>query len=399
MSDPAPTTAPLLSSLEALGTLTPEELEAVSRYCQQLEEELKTAQAIQLTALEQAPVGIVVADAKDMHIRLASVTGYGILGKSGMPMRDISRDAHMKGWELLRADGSVYASEDRPLERAISHGEVSEGVDAIIAAADGQQRHVRINAAPVRNEAGAIVAGVAVFLDVTEHKVLEAQRTQTLTFFAHDMKSPLMGAAALTRRLLEGKEGPLTTRQSESIEMIAELQERVLSLSLDFLDVARMGQAGFTLATEPVDMGPLLANLAREYGQRAEDKGLAFSVEIHQDIPQLQGDRQRLMRMVGNLLDNAIKYTPQGGVRLRALLHSDELEVKVIDDGPGVAEEELENLFEKFFRGAAGRGSEGTGVGLAAVKAIAQAHGGRVAAGNMPEQGAVFTIWLPFETA
>lgn len=406
-------------------SLNREELEAVARYCRLLEDELKTAYAIQLIAVEQAPVGIVVADAKDMRIRLASVTGKGILGKADTSAKGVSRLEHMQGWELQRPDGTPYPEAERPLERAIHRGEVSEGVDAIIAAADGEQRHVRINAAPVRSEHGEIIAGVAVFLDVTDQKALEAQRTQTLTFFAHDMKSPLMGAVALTRRLLDGKEGKLSDRQAESLEMIAELQERVFSLSLDFLDVARMGQAGFTLARDPVDMTAVLQALAREYGQRAKDKGLEFELELEAELPEILGDKQRLMRMVGNLMDNAIKYTPKGRVlvRARVIPHAPgkELEIQVLDEGPGLREGDIDNLFEKFFRGSAGKGSEGTGVGLAAVKAIAQAHGGRVAAANAlsassakpassstsnraggcasGSAGALFTVWLPLDSS
>ncbi|MCA1986358.1 MAG: HAMP domain-containing histidine kinase, partial [Desulfovibrio sp.] len=225
-------------------------------------------------------------------------------------------------------------------------------------------------------------------------------RTQTLTFFAHDMKSPLMGALALTRRLLEGKEGPLTGRQLENLEMVASLLERVLTLSIDFLDVARMDQAGFSLPRESVDLGPVFQALVREFGQRAQDKGLFFRAVLDAPLPEVLGDRQRLMRMVANLLDNAVKYTRAGQVVLTAHRRQRELEICVLDDGPGLSQNDQDNLFEKFFRGDAGRDSEGSGVGLAAVKAIAQAHGGRVAGKNRPDgPGAMFTIWLPVADA
>ena len=387
---------PLADLADAVPGFSPDEMDAVLRRCRALEEELRTIQAIQLTAVEQAPVGILVADARERRIRLASLKGLGLLGKD----EGICRDASLHSWTLLHPDGTPFAPEERPLERAMRQGEVVEAADALIVGLDGQQRHVSINAAPVRNGSGEIVAGVSVFLDITERRRLECQRTQTLTFFAHDMKSPLMGALALTRRLLEGKEGPLSGRQLENLEMVASLLDRVLTLSMDFLDVARMDQAGFTLAREPVTLAPVLQALVREYGRRAEDKGLAFRAELDQNLPEVLGDRQRLMRMMANLLDNAVKYTAAGTVVFTVRRHDRELEFCVLDDGPGLSRNDQDNLFEKFFRGDAGKGSEGSGVGLAAVKAIAQAHGGRVSGQNRPEgHGAAFSIWLPLQAS
>ncbi|WP_460033394.1 sensor histidine kinase [Megalodesulfovibrio paquesii] len=371
---------------------SPQDMEALTRRCHELEEELKTIQAIQLTAVEQAPVGLLVADARERRIRLASLKGLGILGKTDASCRN----APLHSWSLLHPDGTPFQPEDRPLERAMCNGEVVEGVEALIAGADGERRHVTINAAPVRDESGEIVAGVSIFLDVTERRRLECQRTQTLTFFAHDMKSPLMGALGLTRRLLDGKEGPLSGRQLENLDMVASLLDRVLTLSMDFLDVARMDQAGFTLAREPVPLAPMLQALAREFRERAEDKGLVFHAELPPELPAILGDRQRLMRMVANLLDNAVKYTSAGVVALVARRNGRELEIHVLDDGPGLSDHDQHNIFEQFFRGEAGKGSEGSGVGLAAVRAIAQAHGGRVAGENRPDgHGAMFSIWLP----
>lgn len=373
-----------------------DEMDAVLQRCRELEASLRTIQAIQLTAVEQAPVGILVADARERRIRLASLKGLGLLGKD----EGLCRDAPLHSWALLHPDGTPFAPEERPLERALCSGEVVEVADALIVGLDGQQRHVSINAAPVRNGEGEIVAGVSVFLDTTERRRLECQRTQTLTFFAHDMKSPLMGALALTRRLLEGKEGPLTGRQLENLEMVASLLERVLTLSIDFLDVARMDQAGFSLPRESVDLGPVFQALVREFGQRAQDKGLYFRAELDAPLPEVLGDRQRLMRMVANLLDNAVKYTRAGQVALTVHRRQMELEICVLDDGPGLSQKDQDNLFEKFFRGDAGKDSEGSGVGLAAVKAIAQAHGGRVAGKNRPDgPGAMFSIWLPVADA
>lgn len=372
------------------------ELEAVENELERVRAELYRTQAILTAAIEQAPAGFVIADAPGRRVRLVSRTALKLMGRGGGRTRDVPVEEHVKGWQIIKPDGTVVSFDDRPLERAVSRGETVENLEAAMRGADGQTRHVCISARPVRDENGLVVAGVAVFHDVSATKALESERVQTLSFFAHDMKSPLAGLIGFARLLLSGRVGALNARQREYLETAASLAERVYNLAVDFLDVARLCGSGFDLPMEPVDLAALCRPLCREYRQRAVEAGLSFREDIRPPLPPIRGNPGRLTRVLANLLDNAIKYSRRGEVSLSIRTDGDgRVTLEVADQGPGLSKADLARLFSTFYRGEAGRGVEGTGLGLAAVKAIIEAHGGAVAGGNRPGGGAVFTISLP----
>ncbi len=376
------------------------ELVETRRRLARAESELSTIKTIMLTAMEQAPVGFLILDSPTMTVRMVSLEGLGIIGKDGTPTRDVTIEEYLRDWQLLHPDGTPYEVGHRPIVQAIREGTTLTNVETIVRGADGVERAVAANAAPVRNEAGEIVGGVVVFQDVTPLKALEAERAQTLSFFAHDMKSPLFGAVSFLERLLAGKVGRLDTRQEEYLRTITGLVKRVLSLTVDFLDVARLGKAGAPLLKASIDVEAILDKLEAEFKERAYCKGLVLAFDIERPLPRVTGDEQRITRALANLLDNAIKFSSTGKVELRAFSPAPglELTVEVLDRGPGLSSEDLANLFNPFYRGEAGKGVEGTGLGLAAVRAIVQAHGGRITGENRAGGGSCFHITLPIET-
>jgi PAS domain S-box-containing protein len=289
-------------------------------------------------------------------------------------------------------------SKDCPLRKVMSQERNSVTVETIINQAGGRVIPVSLRIAAMYDQEGKLVGAVELFADISHVKRLEAERAQTLSLFAHDMKSPLIAVGGLVERLLEGRAGELDAKQLHYLSIINDQIKRVQSMALDFLDTARLGKEGPELVTTPVDLNQLLAGLAVEYAERAKGAGLELVLELDPSLPKVQADPQRLTRVFTNLLDNAIKYSAQGRVRLEASSSAPgQVVIQVSDQGPGLDPEDLAGLFTPFFRGSAAQGVEGTGLGLAAVKAIVEAHGGGIRAENRGGRGARFTVSLPAE--
>ncbi|HEX2163419.1 MAG TPA: sensor histidine kinase, partial [Thermoanaerobaculia bacterium] len=133
---------------------------------------------------------------------------------------------------------------------------------------------------------------------------------------------------------------------------------------------------------------------------RSAEKGLRVESAVTPGCPPLAADRARVVQALGNLLDNALEHSPEGArvtVRAAQVAGGAEVELAVVDEGPGIREEDLPHLFDRFWQG--GRATRGTGLGLAIVKGIAEAHGGRVAVASRPGQGSTFRILLPADAA
>ncbi|HEC35730.1 MAG TPA: HAMP domain-containing histidine kinase, partial [Anaerolineae bacterium] len=148
---------------------------------------------------------------------------------------------------------------------------------------------------------------------------------------------------------------------------------------------------------EPLDLAALVRRVSEVYASRAEQAGITFALDLPETPVTVSGNADQLCRAIGNLLDNAIKFTPaRGSVTLGLRQDEGEATLWVQDSGIGIPEEDLPHLFERFHRGRNATAYPGSGLGLAIVKAIVEAHGGRVRGENV-EQGARFTVWLPVD--
>jgi len=157
--------------------------------------------------------------------------------------------------------------------------------------------------------------------------------------------------------------------------------------------LASADAAHFTLQKERVDLAGVAAAVAAEFGQLFQAEAVQLETQLEPAI--VEGDPGRLRQIVGNLLANALKFTPRGGrVRIRLWQEADRAVIEVSDSGPGIPKDELGRVFERFFRGRAARAG-GSGIGLTVVRELITAHGGDVRVANAIDGGAVFTVTLP----
>ena len=176
--------------------------------------------------------------------------------------------------------------------------------------------------------------------------------------------------------------------------------DKLLRLADDFMAAAKLEFGGIEVSPMPVEVASLLLGVRDDFEHIARKKGIAFSVDIPDSLPLAALDKKQVERAVGNLLQNAFNYTPEGGeVKLsaEAVTYEDgkHILVSVSDTGPGISQEEMKKIFNRYYRSPKTAGIKGTGLGLAIVKAVAEAHGGRVEVESEEGKGSTFKLILP----
>jgi signal transduction histidine kinase len=210
---------------------------------------------------------------------------------------------------------------------------------------------------------------------------------------AHDLRTPMMRLRSTAERaLLEGRDA---AAYREALADTLEESDRVVAMLDTLMDISEAETGTMKLATEAVDVAGLLADTVDLYADVADDKGLTIEARAPAGL-RARADRNRLRQVVANLADNAVKYTPSGGrVTLEADRVGDEVRVIVRDTGIGMAPEDLPRIWDRLYRGDKSRSERGLGLGLSLVRAVVQAHGGRVEVASEPGQGSTFTLHLP----
>ena len=209
---------------------------------------------------------------------------------------------------------------------------------------------------------------------------------------AHDLKSPLASIRGIAETSLTSQsEDPAIQHLTGSI---IEECDRLLHLINTMLDLSET-EAGLTPDMEPLNFTALIRDACELYQVLANDSGIELHCHCDADV-HIDGNRQFLQRLIGNLLDNAIKYTPAGGeVSIEQVMSDADVIVKVRDTGPGIKEEDMPRIFERFYRGDQSRSKPGTGLGLSLARAIVSAHLGSISVQRSINGGSLFTVRLP----
>lgn len=232
--------------------------------------------------------------------------------------------------------------------------------------------------------------------DVTERRLLEERRLDFYSIIAHDLRSPL---AAMTLRLaLLGNSGAdLDDKGRRDVSTLQDRLRSLVSMINDFLELARLEGISYRLQRSQVKLKPLIEQVVEEYGPLLERDGLTWQGVTERgsaSSPAVLGDARRLMQVFGNLIGNAVKFTPAGGT-VRASIEQAQrhVEVSIHDTGKGIEAAALPRLFERYTRAEHSVG--GTGLGLLIVREIVEAHGGIVGVESELGKGSRFWVRLP----
>jgi signal transduction histidine kinase len=217
----------------------------------------------------------------------------------------------------------------------------------------------------------------------------EQQRRSALADVSHELRTPLTVIQGNLEALLDG----VYPADAEHLQLLLD-ETRVLERLVDDLRTLTLAEAGsLVLHREPTDLGALLSDVAAGYRSQADQAGIALSVSVARDLPQLDIDPARIREVVSNLLTNALRHTPpNGAIDVSAQVVGREVELTVHDTGEGMPPEQLERVFDRFYRSP---DSPGSGLGLPIARSLVEAHGGTLSAISKAGKGTAMRVSLP----
>lgn len=226
-------------------------------------------------------------------------------------------------------------------------------------------------------------------------KEVDALKEDFFSQISHDLRNPLTGMRGAVQLMAQGKAGgPLEPRQLHMLRIVDESIERMLAMVNQILEFTRLRARLMPIERQPVDLAKVVARTLDEMHPQAEEAGLTLSSTTSGADFTVHADEAGLMRVVTNLVGNAVKFTPRGGsVTAQLRDWNAEVELRITDTGTGIPAEALPRIFDPYRQAHAGR--KGSGLGLAVVKGMVEAHGGRVVAESTVGQGSTFVVTLP----
>jgi len=239
----------------------------------------------------------------------------------------------------------------------------------------------------------------SIYTKIRPKEEIDKIKTDFFSFMSHELRTPLTTINEGTNLLIEGlNEQGSKKKQQRLLTIIKEESNRMISLVNSLLDLSKMEAGMMSFNFVQHDIKNLIYQVAREIEPIAETRTIRIETDIANKLPKVKVDISRMLQVLRNLLINAVKFTPKGGnIRVFTTAEGDELIVSVKDNGPGISEEHLETIFDKFQQVNILDSNKitGTGLGLSIVKHIIHAHGGRVWVESTLGQGSVFTFALP----
>lgn len=238
---------------------------------------------------------------------------------------------------------------------------------------------------------------IGFFQDVTEEKKVEEIKRDFVANVSHELRTPLASIKGYAETLLDGAMDDKATLK-KFLNIINRHANRMTALIEDLLTLSKLESHQMPMSFEPLDIKGIIIGVIQGCEKQAKDKGIEIVMDITDgEIPKVMGDKGRLEQVVVNLVDNAIKYTNDGKVKVVAKKANNILRVDIEDTGIGIPEKDIPRIFERFYRVDKGRSRElgGTGLGLAIVKHIIQGHNGKIWVESQLGKGTTFSFTIP----
>ncbi|MFN2601878.1 MAG: MASE1 domain-containing protein [Gemmatimonadaceae bacterium] len=370
-----------------------------------------------IAVLEQTPLAIGIVDAATGRFLFINDEVEQILGIR--PAISKALDPEGGGFTGFHTNGDPLAPDDWPTARALRHGEIVRDQVIRIVSRKRQPVEVMVNAAPVRDADGKVVASVLVFRDVTAQRKAEDElrrahetaaaanraKSEFLAVMSHELRTPLNAIGGHIQLVEMGVHGPINDVQREALKRVQRNQRHLLSLINDLLNLSRIetGRVDFEISDVPLEtlVAEAVATIEPLLASHKLECAIVDSPYAPDSSLLVRADREKTQQILLNLLGNAIKFTPDGGritvEARRSDERSDMAAVRVSDSGVGIPSAKIESIFEPFVQlgSRPANPNVGLGLGLSISRDLARGMGGDLRAFSDTGNGATFTLLLP----
>lgn len=339
-----------------------------------------------------------------------AITGKSIDGNIRSWNRAAEKLYGYKAQEVVGKSVSILVPPDRSNElpeilRRLKNGEFLHQFETVRMRKDGTFIDVSLSISPIKDLSGKVTGISTIARDVTERKRIERQlveasrlKTEFTSTVSHELRTPLAISKEALSLLLRGKVGDFVGRQREILTIASNNIDRLSVLIDDILDFSKIEAGKMEIHKDPADIVTLVKESFAGWKLRADVKKIQMSLNVPETPVVVPVDKSRFLQIVSNLLNNALKFTPEGGsIEIQLVDGENEVECRVSDNGPGISPEDMPKLFQKFqqLKRAHGPGARGTGLGLNICKALVELHGGTIGVESQMGKGSVFYFKIP----
>ncbi len=354
-------------------------------------EQLKTEKELLSVTFSSMTDGVIVVDADKNVVLLNNVaeilTGNKLDDARGKNVDEI----------FMLIDERSRDHIENPIDKVLASGNIQTMIEPGILVIAGKREHpVSIAAAPICKNKGSVSGAVILLHDRSQECEIDRMKTEFVSSVSHELRTPLTSIKAYTETILRDPNMP-DGQKREFLVTIDKESNRLAELVNSLLEISRLESGRIEVVKQNIDIVEIVEQIILSLKCSADNKNILLEKEIRGTIPQLYAHESRIRSLISNLVNNAIKFTPDGGkVSIRIEHSSNELEICVSDTGIGIPQKEISHIFERFYRvHQPDMQIPGTGLGLAIVKEVAAMHGGKVEVKSEIGEGTTFRVLLP----
>jgi len=369
-------------------TWQPEEVEALAALAGNASAALASAELYQRVALE-----------KERSVAILANIADGIVA--------VDREGHVVLWNEaaeritgVRTSDAIGRSTEQVLQRTLASGDDTERGDRLLAIRRADEDvWLSLTEAIMRDPAGAVAGRIFAFRDISAERVVEQMKSDFVTAVSHELRTPLTSIYGFAETLLRQDVLFGEEERRTFLGYIASESDRLTMIVDQLLNVARLDTGDLQVNLAPTDVRAVVSDVVQTAEQAPAANGHDFFVDLPEHPVDAEADSDKLRQILANLVDNAIKFSPDGGrVTVAARINDEVVEVRVVDEGIGIPEEEQRRIFTKFYRGESmtrDPSTTGTGLGLFIAHGLVSAMGGRMWVDSREGAGSSFAFELP----